>query len=121
MMVPKKKKAAASTTTAAAPKTITITYNCVLGTCLPSKKKVHMHPGDTVNLVAGNRDVSITFDLASPFVSHDGYPAPIVIPAGTTHAAETVDTTIAAFSYTYSCSKPHCASPVDNPQMIVES
>src|SRR4051812_20110037 len=109
MIGPKKKKAAAGGPKAA-PKTITISYGCVLGTCLPTKKKARMHAGDKVNLEAGNSDVSIKFDIASPFVSGAGFPAPIVITAGTAFHTQTVGTTQAAFSYTYSCTKPRCPS-----------
>ena len=119
MAVAKKKMAIASAKIKAQP--ITITYQCVSGTCVAKSKKQIMHPGDTVTLKAIKEDVTIVFDLASPFQSGDGYPAsnPLFIQSGSP-VTETVGNVLATYSYTFDCSNPDCSTSVQNPEMIVE-
>ena len=116
-MVPKKKRAAQQ-----APAPVRIKFECVSGSCVAKKKRTHMSPGNQVELRAVNRNVSLVFDLQSPFASGAGFPAnnPIVIPSGTIHPAETVaNGASGTFSYRITCTNPLCGSGIDNPEMVV--
>src|SRR5262245_209098 len=98
--MPTKKKAARSSKKRASARPVTIKYQCVSGTCVAKKKRSNLGPaGSHVSLVAVNRDVSIVFDLQSPFASGAGFPAsnPITIPSGSKQL-ETVGSANGTFS-----------------------
>jgi hypothetical protein len=128
-MVTKKKKAKPPTKKAvkkkpakkkASPGNRTIVFACDDGTCEPDNDRKHLFKNFKVDLTASNIDVSLVFDLASPFVSGDGHPStnPLKIAKGKT-VQETVKNQSGTFSYTISCTNPFCASSVDNPEMVV--
>jgi hypothetical protein len=123
-MVAKKKTHAVSKKkpTASKKKTghIKIKFKCN-GLCKVTRKHTHMSPGNQVEMDAINIDVRIVFLTGSPFESGKGYPAsnPIVISKGTSDTEKVSAGANGHYQYTYTCTNPLCATPVEPPDMIV--
>lgn len=91
-----------------------IKYRCVNGLCTATPKNAHLTPGSTVNLIAVNTDVKITFLHSSPFIPPTN---PINIANGNT-LPMVVGTSVGIFDYVLACSACHRTSAA-NPEMIV--
>ena len=110
-----KKGSKKTTDTASSAQLISISYGCVSGLCLPNPPgDVHMSLGDTVDLIAVNRDVDVKFAAGSPFQS-----GPSTIHIANGQKSSQVVGYMGTFKYTYSCKNPRCPNPANNPRMIV--